>query len=175
MKNWSRLILVFLGLVKAVVAFGDEPRSAFEQSYIGRQWFLGSPDFNPYPLTDECRYFRSYDLQMNPPEDLGISSFECGGQVMETIIQVTHNNSVAVVLDALLLPKLKPGERYMMAGDCELGGKTDTDFLVIVHLGKREKVNWKTGVRAAWLPNVKTRRFESLSTRHIVCWRPTPP
>ena len=121
------------------------------------------------------RFISAYLLQMKPPRDLGISSFECDEQALKILVQLIHKSSVALALDAVLLPRLKPGEQFMIVGDCELKGRTDTNFIALVNLGKREKVDWKTGVRAAWLPNVKTRRFESLSTRHIVCWRPTPP
>ena len=107
-----------------------------------------------------------------------MSSFVCDGRELKVLEQFTTHyakDNKVKALDALLLPKLKPGEQFMEQGECELNGKTDTDFIVLARLGRRDKVTWKTGVRAAWRPNPETGRFEELSTKRIVCWRPTPP
>jgi hypothetical protein len=63
----------------------------------------------------------------------------------------------------------------MQPGECELNGNNDTYFTALVRLGRREKVDWKTGVRAAWVPTPETGKIEELPIRHVVCWRPTPP
>lgn len=172
LRAWGAFVWLFAALLPGAAA---QERSEFERSFIGREWTLQSSDLDSYPLSEQCRYIGGYMLQMpEGPEELGIDSFLCDGQALELLSVFIAEGRVRI-LDALLMPRLMPGERYMMTGDCALTGRTDTDFHVIVNLGKREKVNWKTGVRAAWLPNVKTRKFEPLSTRHIVCWRPTPP
>ena len=104
----------------------------------------------------------------------------CDGQRFILLEQLTrtvaHSNNIKIkVLDALLLPKLKKGEKFMDAGDCQFNGKAEMSFTALVSLGKRDKATWKTGVHAAWRPNPETGKFEELSTKNIVCWRPTPP
>ncbi len=63
----------------------------------------------------------------------------------------------------------------MMTGECELNGNGRINLIATVYLGKRDEVNWKTGVRAAWYFNTENGTIENLSTRNIICYRPTPP
>jgi hypothetical protein len=167
------LFVFFLGFLGAGCA--SQERSEFERALIGMEWVRQVSDFEIPPLPIPCNLVATVHLQQSKePLPLGIESFRCDGRALELITKMDEGFRVTV-LDALLLPKLQAGERYMIAGDCEMDGRTDTDFVAIVRFGKRERVDWKTGVRAAWLPNVAKRRFEPLSTRNIVCWKPTPP
>lgn len=155
----------------------NEKRTDFEQSLIGKEGaysltLKGSIDS---PM-GECKELGSYSVQGQ--KGLVIGSFDCGGRELMVFVKVVvpdKYDSKIRILDAFLLPRLKHGERLMMAGDCELNGKTDKDFVAHVALGRREKVTWKNGVHVAWAPNPETEKIESISTRDIVCWRPTPP
>lgn len=170
----SALACLLVGLCGACSA--APPRTEFEQGFIGREWTPETPVFDPYPFSDQCKRLESQDLQRNQKRlhGLRIDYFNCNGRGLYLFEQSIGDGKVKVI-DALHLPRFKPGERYMMTGDCEIDGNTDTDFIAIVRLGRREKVDWKTGIRAAWVPTPETGKIEELSTRNIVCWRPTPP
>lgn len=175
--NTGRFLTIacLLGLL-GNTSLAAPPRTEFEQSFIGREWTLVSPDLNPYPLSDRCKYLGGYGLRRNQQkvEGFSVDYFTCDGRELHLFEQAIGERKVKVI-DALLLPPLKPGDRLMQPGECELNGNTDTYFTALVHLGRREKVDWKTGVRAAWVPTPETGKIEELPTRHVVCWRPTPP
>lgn len=176
MSSRNRLALagLFACLCSACVA--APPRTAFEQGFIGEEWIPGNPDVDQYPLSEQCKYQGGYDIRRKQIklEGYSIQYFSCNGRELQLFAQAVDGHKLRVI-DALLLPKLKAGERLMQPGECELNGNNDTYFTALVHLGERDEVNWKTGVRAAWVPTPETGRIEVLPTRHVVCWRPTPP
>lgn len=154
-------------------AVAESSRTDFEQGFIGRIWTLKSTDVGGHPLSEQCENTGQYVL---PPDDqYGVASFRCDDQRSMQVLLKFESSDQAQILDALLLPKLEKGEEFMLSGDCELKGSPAPFFVAIAKLGAREKVSWKTGVRAAWFPNLKTGKIEPLSTRNIVCYRPTPP
>ena len=182
MKSLS-LLLSFCLLGAFSSTYAEEPRSEFERFFIGKLWAHELSSYVYPPPGHECTSLEGYLLSKNQKSLDGffIDTFMCDGRELvifsedATNTQVTWTLSSARILDAVLLPRLKKGEERMRAGDCELNGNANTDFIAIVHLGNREEVNWKTGVRAAWYPNPETRKIERLSTRNIICYRPTPP
>jgi len=176
MNAAQRFILACLLASFCGAGMAAPSRTEFEQSFIGREWSKASPDFDSYPLTPQCKALGGYLLEKKEktPEDYAIAEFTCDGRELLLLTQSLGFPRVKV-MDALLLPRLKPGERLMESGDCELAGKADTTFIVLVHLGRREKVDWKTGVRAAWMPMPETGKIEELPVRRVICWRPTPP
>lgn len=173
MSTGMRLALAcLLGALNASVMAGA-PRSAFDQALIGREWGEAS---DARPLLDQCSYLTRFDLQRNQKQlpGLTVHSLICNGRNLILLTSLSDGSSPQI-LDALTLPRLKPGERLMRPGDCELDGNSDTDFIAVVRFGRRERVNRNTGVRAAWVPDPETGKIQPLSTRHVVCWRPTPP
>lgn len=162
----------------AILAISSQPciaetvRTEFERGFIGREWNQKLALEGSYPLSERCRY-AGYSL-LAKHDEFSVESFVCDERKLELLVRATGNQKV-LVLDAVLFPKLAKGERIMMTGDCEIQKKADKFFFVLVNLGKRESVNWKTGVKAAWYPNPETGKIEELPTRHIVCYRPTPP
>jgi hypothetical protein len=86
------------------------------------------------------------------------------------------------IVDTLVLPRYerdpdprRPNAlRLFQTGDCELDGKTDTYFIALVRWGKREKIDWRTGVERAWTFDIERERIVPLSTKRIVCYRPEP-
>lgn len=173
MKTCVRFLLASLFGFACGASVADASRTEFEQGFIGRTWTLKPTDVGGRPLSEQCENTGQYVL---PPDDqYGVASFRCDDQRSMQVLLKFESSDQTQILDALLLPKLEKGEELMLSGDCELTGKPVPFFVAIAKLGPREKVNWKTGVRAAWLPNLKTGKIEPLSTRNIVCYRPTPP
>jgi hypothetical protein len=79
------------------------------------------------------------------------------------------------VVDAFLSPALRHGDEIFQQGDCELDGKTDTSFMAIVHLGRRERVGHRNGAKGAWTVDPHAGKIVALDTKRVVCYRPTPP
>jgi len=172
MKTMVLVLAAGFGIAFGGSCVADPVRTEFEQSFIGREWNQRFVHEDAYPLSERCEYRGGSVMPMH--DSFVIESFLCDGQQLELLGQIISPRKV-LVLDAVLFPKLEKGERIMMSGDCELRRKIDKFFFAIVNLGKRDAVNWKTGVKAAWYPNPETGKIEKLSTRNIVCFRPTPP
>lgn len=79
------------------------------------------------------------------------------------------------IVDSLLLPPPAKGARLFQQGDCELDGKTDRTLLAVVRLGRRERVDHRSGVIAAWSVDPAAGKIVPVSTKRVVCYRPTPP
>jgi len=163
---------VFLSI--SGMCHAERVRTEFEQSFIGREWMKGAAYGNPYPLTRRCELLGGYLLPGQ--SEFAVSSHMCEGQHLKLFERYIDPAIYKVkVLDAVLLPKFEKGDDLMYVAECQLRRKTDKFFFALVNMGNRESVNWKTGVKAAWYPNPKTGKIEELSTRHIVCYEPTPP
>lgn len=79
------------------------------------------------------------------------------------------------IVETLLLPPLKHGlQNYDMA-ECSLDGRFDTVFIALARLGRRDRVDHRTGVVAAWSIDTAAGKFVPISTKRVVCYRPTPP
>ena len=178
---------VFLVWVAGVIGFFcangyAEERSDFEKAFIGREWpktvYIDGSD----ALTRLCQYnggYMSKDDQDAPGFSLTFLECHSDGRwlmLFEAVTGRQGKDAVVRVIDALLLAAPKRNERYWTNGECELNGSAGNTFIAIApkHL-RREKADWRTGVRAAWIPNMETGKNERLSTRQVVCWRPTPP
>jgi len=87
------------------------------------------------------------------------------------------------IVDAVLLPLYKRDwtsrdERQVgkfIEGDCQLDGRVDNSLVVLARLGKRNRVDWRTGVKHAWTFDVEHERIVPVSIKRVVCRRPTPP
>ena len=172
MRKWVVLILVFCVPAVADPVQKEPARTEFERNLVGRYYV---PNVSIY---DGC----VPDGWGSPPgqRDLKIDFFSCNGRFL-AVLNKRESRERAVVLDALLLPLLSDKNDLKFVGECEDKKKPlmkypDLFFFVIAHRDKRkESVNWRTGVKAAWWPNPDTLKFEGYPVRHIVCERPTPP
>lgn len=164
--------LVFLSLLSSTTQASAPERTAFEQAFIGKTW--RDETFRQTPLSSDCIVIGGHISQQDPR--LMLDNFLCSDERQLSVISERIGlGSLRLVIDAVLLPKPSDGEKMMFTGDCSLKGDTLTDFIALVHMGDRERVDWQTGVLKAWIPNVNTKKYEALSTRNIVCETPTPP
>lgn len=117
--------------------------------------------------------------------DWGFSQLLCHGQpiiALERKVDPTDADPKWQVVDTQALPPYEEnageerprGLSLHFTGDCTLDGKTDTLFFVLLRRGKRERVDWRTGIERAWGFNLKAERIVPLSTRRIVCEKPDP-
>lgn len=152
-------------------AAAESPRAAIDEALVGQIWVGDEP-----PMLPHCKYLTRFDLQrqQRPSHDLSTHVFRCNGKHLIMLASLSAGGE-SQILDARTLPRLSRGERLIYPGDCEVDGNSDTDFFAVVRFGRRERVDGKTGVRAAWVPDPETGKIQPLSTRRIVCWRPTPP
>jgi hypothetical protein len=173
----SKYILFCIYSISSLACIADDlTRSDFEQSFIGKEWRIGDYGNRNTPQMNQC--YVDGGAFANPNLTLDITYFTCNGRqlmLLGTSTEKRSPNDTVRVLDALLLPKIKSNERFMEPGECEVKGKTVPYFIARVNLGRREEVNWKTGVKAAWTVDIDQQKIIPLSTRDIVCYRPTPP
>jgi hypothetical protein len=144
-----------------------------DQTLIGQEW---GENTNTHVLLDHCTYQKRFDLQRKQKQLQGLSthSLICDGHYV-IVFTVAEAGGGSRILDALTLPSLQRGESLLHPGECELGGNNDTDFYAVARFGRRESVNQKTGLRAAWVPDPEAGKIRPLSPRNVVCWRPVQP
>jgi len=83
------------------------------------------------------------------------------------------------ITDTLLLPPVEvlwSSERsnalYLSSaeeGACEVRGRPNTYFIALTRWGKRDRIDWRTGVERAWTFDIKHGHIVPLSTKGIVC------
>lgn len=108
-----------------------------------------------------------------------LDQLACGDRIVMLLSRPTvtfpNPNAKWRVVDSLLLPPIKKGVRFFRDGDCDLDRKIGTTFFALARLGKREDVDYRTGVLAAWGLDLEAGKFVELSTKRVTCHRPTPP
>ncbi|MCM5677925.1 hypothetical protein M8A51_00070 [Schlegelella sp. S2-27] len=120
-----------------------------------------------------------------PMDEWSFGEFICNGRsiaLLKRQVGEASNGPTWRIVDALPLPSYEQhGEpkrpnalRLYFNGECELDGKTDTLFFALVRFGKRDRIDWRTGVERAWGFNLTAERIVPLSTKRIVCYRPEP-
>lgn len=110
---------------------------------------------------------------------------KCQGRAVEVLkraVGEADGDTTWRIIDTLVLPPYKESPnpkrpnalRLAAAGPCELDGRTDTFFIALVRMGKRDRIDWRTGVEKAWTYDIERGRIVPLSTKRIVCYRPEP-
>ncbi|WP_326504616.1 hypothetical protein [Noviherbaspirillum album] len=106
----------------------------------------------------------------------------CSGHVVILLskkIDDSHKYGIWRVVDLLPLPKLellknlrnpeRPVLYSSFEGLCSVQGRYGMDFIALLSWGRRERIDWKTGVRRAWTFDITQERIVPLPTRHIQC------
>lgn len=124
-------------------------------------------------------------IEGKPFDDWSAGELECKDRRILALKRQLDSPQGALkwkIVDTQLLPAYDSGSddkrpaalRLHSTGECTLDGKTDTLFFVLLRWGKRERVDWRTGIERAWGLNLKAERIVPLSTRRIVCEKPDP-
>ncbi len=179
----KHLLRCFLFATLCLPVLAEEHRSEYEKFFVGKILDVRNLTESFFPPDHKCTYRGGYTLSRSQKsrDGFGVDTFVCDGRELVFFTddaefpRVGWKAPPSRILDAVFLPPLKKGERRMMTGECELNGNGRINLIATVYLGKRDEVNWKTGVRAAWYFNTENGTIENLSTRNIICYRPTPP
>lgn len=174
-RAWAVFVLAGVCMQAAAVAVAPpvEPaRTEYEQSFIGEK-------YNSFSLAArDCHAYSGFPLPGN--RAYVVNLFRCGDRYVVILGQKEDGDALA--LDARLLPPIEDANDLNISGECEdkkkpLRRNLDRLLLVIARYPEnRYAVDWKTGVKAAWWPNTKTKRIEDYPIRNIVCRNePTPP
>lgn len=118
------------------------------------------------------------DIDGQEKSDWALDHASCGNRTMALLKRDVGTEGRYVrwrIVDTYLAPPIKKGTRLYQQGDCELDGKIDTTFYALARMGKRQAVNHRTGVLAAWTVDLEAQKIVPVSTRRVVCYRPTPP
>jgi hypothetical protein len=81
------------------------------------------------------------------------------------------------IVDAVALPLISfdpqpaDAEVLRLVGEehCEAKRLPNTTFMAVVRFGKRQRIDWRTGVEKAWTFDVKRGRIVPLSIKQIIC------
>ena len=165
----------------AVSGFSTAAESGLAEtvrSLIGFSEFL---PIMPAPMGETGCINLGGGLLLMDGNDLDEWSFGEASCKKRTVILLKHSfgspgNGVGWrIVDAFLLPALRHGDELFQQGDCEVDGKTNTSFVAIVHLGRRDRVDHRNGVLAAWTVDPQAGKIVALDTKRVVCYPPTPP
>lgn len=98
---------------------------------------------------------------------------KCQGRM---IILLEHAGRI---VDTLLLPPLqlyrspkRPNALMTISsgeGICGASARPDTSFVALVRWGRRDRIDWRTGVERAWTFDVERGRIVPMPTRSIEC------
>jgi hypothetical protein len=159
------------------------------RALIGLEYRLAPGVTNGQVIAEHptCTHLGGAVMWMNgrSVDDWGFSQLLCNGHPIIALEHKVHSvdpNPKWRVVDAQSLPPYERNAdegrphalRLHFTGECALDGRTDTLFFVLLRWGKRERVDWRTGIERAWGFNLDAERIVPLSTRRIVCEKPDP-
>jgi hypothetical protein len=174
---------------------GEEPQVSAEQEAQA----LKGLEFAPMRM--EARLFDhlsctlqgsgSVVVRRRVHEEWGNDMALCQGRYVMLLTQLhkgaTHKENRWRVVDAAVLPEVvvissdpreaarPPEGLYLYTPDeCTLDGTWGTSFYAVVRLGKRKRMDWRTGVEGAWGYDLKRQRIVPISTKRVVCNKPEP-
>lgn len=114
-------------------------------------------------------------------DDLGVVSVKCGKQDVIALAEAVSKTAGGVgwiVRDVLLVAPLKKGDDVSHSYRehwCALRGAASKSMsvqVVRVHRGKHKRMDYRSGVIAAWGADVRAKKFVPLNVRQIVCEEP---
>jgi hypothetical protein len=115
-------------------------------------------------------------------DDWSDGQAKCQGRavvILKRAIGEANGRTTWRIVDTLLLPPTRlyrsskrPNALMMVSsfeGICEASKRPDTSFVALVRWGKRDRIDWRTGVERAWTFDVERGRIVPMSTRSIEC------
>lgn len=189
MRVRARLAALAGALVAASAVYAGADSQQEAQALIGLEYQLSTGTTNGQTIAEHpsCSNVGGTLMWVRGKsfDDWSAGEFECKGQRILLLKRQVNASGAAVrwrIVDTQLLPPYAPGfddkrpfaPRLHSTGECALDGRTDTLFFVLLRWGKRERVDWRTGVERAWGFNLDAERIVPLSTRRIVCEKPDP-
>ena len=154
-NNRSYIGLRYLGprVPYTLPAYLDHPKGI---QYFGG-WVVDDPGYPSLRLGSRATVY-------------GISWVKKGNQEMLWFYMVvnrdrTGNRIQRLVIDVLTLPKInKP--YTMVGGECLRNGVSDLDIIAVA---KDTNSEYFRQIQKAWRANRKTRKFEAISTKGVIC------
>lgn len=156
-NNRSYIGLRYLGprIPYTLPAYLDHPKGI---QYFG-SWIVDDPGYPSLALGSRATVY-------------GISQVKKGNQEMlwfEIVVNRdrTGNPSQWLVIDVLTLPKTN--KSYTMVGQggsCRRNGVSDHDIIAVA---KIQDTEYFRQIQKAWRANRKTRKFEAISTKGVIC------
>lgn len=189
-----RALLCMLACCASTAATAGEPDTqamTAEQEARALIGLVHGPTWMQGPIVDHlsCIDYGAGTLILRGREHVGWerSLAQCQGRFVMLLEQFLGGKTTAErrwrIVDAYLLPEVvgiqfepdKPEGPYLYTPDeCSLDGRWDSKFHAVVRLGKRKRMNWRTGVLGAWGYDMKRQRIVPLDTKRVVCHKPEP-
>lgn len=186
-----RLWVFALAVVSSMAFANGKSAMTLEQEarwLIGREYTVSFQGDQIIPGESNCTYQYGRRLHLDGIEQKGwsIAQVRCQGRTVIMLERLLGRADAPDltwrIIDTQVLPRYamywnprRPNALHMFQNsECTLNGKSDTDFIVMVRMGKHDKIDGRTGVERAWTFDTEQGRIVPLSTRHIVCYRPEP-
>ncbi len=116
------------------------------------------------------KYTCEYGIEWVKPNTKG-TDFDGILILTKQIRMLTKNDGRGIpvngILDAEIIPKIKPGE--WLNYNCELEGKADSTIMAIVQIKGFENKDLYTKVRQAWKINTAKQKIENIPTKNVAC------
>jgi hypothetical protein len=113
------------------------------------------------------------DIGDNGKFNFGVSHVRQGSKEMLWLERFVRRDSAGVatmrVIDVLELPAISKSQTLTSPRFCTQNGKKNRDLIAIVEATDKE---YRTQIHRAWRANRSTGKFESTSTKGIVCENP---
>jgi hypothetical protein len=176
-----------IGVITGASA-GNEQAARDARELIGLQYRLAPGILNGQVIAERpsCSHVGGATMYVDghAVDGWAYSEFSCSGRpiaLLERRTDETDGRPTWKIVDTLLLPNYSLDDpnrpkalKLYFNGECELDGKTDTLFFALVRFGKRERIDWRTGVEKAWGFDLNAQRIVPLSTKRIVCHQMEP-
>jgi hypothetical protein len=149
----------------------DNNRSYIGLRYLGPRVPYTHPAYLDHPKG--IQYFGGWvvdDIEYPKPSVYGISRVKKGNQEMLWFYMVVDrdrkgNPSQLLVLDVFSVPKMN--KSYTLIGyDCLRNGIRDYSIIAVA---KIQDTEYFRQIQKAWRANRKTRKFEAISTKGVIC------
>jgi hypothetical protein len=99
------------------------------------------------------------------------------GVILKRRVGTVESRTKWKIVDSLVLPPLQwepdPADtealRFIGSDNCALKGRPNVHFFVLARFGKRDRIDWRTGVENAWRFDLKRGQIMPLPIKGIVC------
>lgn len=151
----------------------DNNRSYIGLRYLGPRVPYTHPAYLDHPKG--IQYFGGWvvdDIEYPKPSVYGISRVKKGNQEMlwfEMVVDRDRkgNPSQWLVLDVFSVPKMN--KSYTLIGGHHLCLRNGIRDYSIIAVAKIQDTEYFRQIQKAWRANLKTRKFEAISTKGVIC------
>ncbi|WP_151636138.1 hypothetical protein [Noviherbaspirillum aerium] len=185
MRLGSRIMaMLLMPVVPAYASALPDPVKAEAQKLYGIEYTPQLMGELIAPGISQCTYQGGGTLQLDGVDrsDWAKDYVHCNNHVVILLskkVGESRGYDLWRTVDVLPLPKLdlqrnrrQPNKLVLYSsfeGLCSVQGRYGMDFIALLQWGKRDRIDWQTGVKQAWTFDIRQERIVPLPTRDIRC------